>query len=580
MLKYGNQEFRNLQEQVFKNMKDIEFILQEEGVLNEFGIKVVGQEETYADMPSVAKYKEDNPNWEYGDAFAVGVEAPYELYILTRANGTHPVDYWFEIGEFPVAGPQGPQGEAGPAGPTPSITGAASVVTLSAGQNATVAVTKTGTDANPTLNFAFGIPQGAQGVRGEQGVQGPQGAQGIQGPQGPKGDSGYLYTIIDQVNSSSDLPDPAVQADVLRSSAYLVGTSEPYDVYIIVGNSIADYEWVNIGPIATVVPATFVISNSWATSGTIDSTTLNSMRNQTGVYYIKNGNTTFCYVGTSDDSIIFTALGYDEAVAQYEMAVILVDPVTGRWLESDGYIPVGSNVLTTNTDQEISSNKKFASNKGLRFGADTTYLNGDSNHFRIMIGNVAKLQVGANEVIFNVSPKPYQYDNNIDIGGSGRTWKNLWMTGKIIDDKSATAKGIAIPDMTNYASDHTMATVEDIPSAYIASASAAGNTLTLTDAGGSTTTFTPTFTDTDTWREVQVNGVQLIGSTASTPLNIAAGSHVTLTPFGGQVSISSIDTYQTTAPTAAIADGGIHIVYLSAEPTTKYSGYIYMIAEA
>ena len=38
-------------------------------------------------------------------------------------------------------------------------------------------------------------------------------------------------------------------------------------------------------------------------------------------------------------------------------------------------------------------------------------------------------------------------------------------------------------------------------------------------------------------------------------------------------------TYQTTAPSAAISDGGIHIVYLSSDPATKYSGYIYMIAE-
>jgi hypothetical protein len=38
-------------------------------------------------------------------------------------------------------------------------------------------------------------------------------------------------------------------------------------------------------------------------------------------------------------------------------------------------------------------------------------------------------------------------------------------------------------------------------------------------------------------------------------------------------------TYQTTEPTAAATDGGVHIVYLSAEPTTKYAGYIYMIAE-
>jgi hypothetical protein len=51
----------------------------------------------------------------------------------------------------------------------------------------------------------------------------------------------------------------------------------------------------------------------------------------------------------------------------------------------------------------------------------------------------------------------------------------------------------------------------------------------------------------------------------------------------GTIAVTSdipIATYQTTAPTEAIADGGIHIVYLSSEPATKYSGYIYMIAEA
>jgi len=36
-------------------------------------------------------------------------------------------------------------------------------------------------------------------------------------------------------------------------------------------------------------------------------------------------------------------------------------------------------------------------------------------------------------------------------------------------------------------------------------------------------------------------------------------------------------TYSTTAPTTAITDGGVHIVYLETEPTTKYDGYIYFI---
>lgn len=176
MLKFGNKEFRNLQEQVKKNMDDIMFILQEEGVLNEFGIKVVGQEDSVLDMPTVDDYKEDNEDWAYGDAYAVGTEDPYELYILTRANGTHPNDYWFNIGEFPAPGPQGeqgPQGETGPQGPTgpsgqdgvsPEISiGTVSATTLSASVSATASVSMTGTYAQPVLNFAFGIPQGQDG---------------------------------------------------------------------------------------------------------------------------------------------------------------------------------------------------------------------------------------------------------------------------------------------------------------------------------------------------------------------------------------------------------------------------------
>lgn len=176
MLKFGNKEFRNLQEQVKKNMDDIMFILQEEGVLNEFGIKVVGQEDSALDMPTVEDYKEDNPDWAYGDAYAIGTEAPYELYVLTRANGSHPDDYWFNIGEFPAPGPEGPegpqgeqgvQGQTGPSGQdgiTPVIVmQSPSVTTLSAGSDATASVIVGGTIAQPTYKFEFGIPRGADG---------------------------------------------------------------------------------------------------------------------------------------------------------------------------------------------------------------------------------------------------------------------------------------------------------------------------------------------------------------------------------------------------------------------------------
>ena len=47
MLTIGNEEFRNLEEQVEKNKSDILYMLEEEGTLNQFGIKVVGQATSY-----------------------------------------------------------------------------------------------------------------------------------------------------------------------------------------------------------------------------------------------------------------------------------------------------------------------------------------------------------------------------------------------------------------------------------------------------------------------------------------------------------------------------------------------------
>ena len=181
MFKHDGKEYRNLQEQVEKNKNDILYILEQEGVLNEFGIKVVGEVETTDDLPSTDS--EEFAALEYGDTYAVGTEEPYTLYIKTRANGTHPNDYWFNLGLFPLPGPQGPQGETGP--------------------------------------------------------QGPQGPQGIAGP------TAGVNKIFGIVPTTASLPDPVTLNDL--SAAYLVGASSPYDLYTQVGATPATAVWTNMG---------------------------------------------------------------------------------------------------------------------------------------------------------------------------------------------------------------------------------------------------------------------------------------------------------------------------------------------
>ena len=236
MLTIGNEEFRNLEEQVEKNKDDILFILEQEGVLNQFGIKVVGQIDTAASLPAPAIYAGD-----YGDAYAVGTQTPYDLYIWTRANGTHPNDYWFNIGKFPVPGP------AGAAGPM----GAVFTPTVSA--SGIISWTNNGGLTNPDSVNIRG-PKGEKGdsIIGPIGPIGPQGPAGesIVGPVGPRGErgpAGESFEVAAIIANTSLLPTPTEET---RNLAYLVGAEAPYDLYVITGTT--NLYWSNAGQISAV----------------------------------------------------------------------------------------------------------------------------------------------------------------------------------------------------------------------------------------------------------------------------------------------------------------------------------------
>ena len=140
MLKYGNRDFRNLQEQVYANMKNIQDIIDGSNIIADFKtVNIVGQAENAIDLPNPETY-----TGQYGDAILVGVEGqPTDLYVFTKAYENQNAPQWFNVGKFPLVGPEGPQG-----------------------------------------------PQGEQGIQGIQGIQGETGATGPQGPQGPEGPRG------------------------------------------------------------------------------------------------------------------------------------------------------------------------------------------------------------------------------------------------------------------------------------------------------------------------------------------------------------------------------------------------------
>lgn len=254
---------RNLQEQVYKNKQDITDIQQMEIALNAYGIKVVGQVEQESDIP-------DDFSGDYGDAYLVGEEAPYDVYVWTRPNDDNPEDHFVDIGPIAVIGPQGPQGPQGATGATGSqgvgwITGSTDTPT-SGLADGTLMLT-IGGDVYKNVSGTWtnvGSLKGPQGIQGIQGATGATGATGSQGPQGPQGETGAAVIIRGTVATTALLPDPAL---VIPGSGYLVGASAPYELYVVAGATQEDQLWVDVGEFNDQAESIAVLQRSSAGSG-------------------------------------------------------------------------------------------------------------------------------------------------------------------------------------------------------------------------------------------------------------------------------------------------------------------------
>lgn len=251
MLIRDGKEYRNLEEQVRKNQEDIKYILEEQGVLNEFGIKVVGQIADASQLPS--QY-----TGEFGDAFAVGTTTPYTLYIWTRAFSGQTQPFWFNIGMFPlpstVPGPQGATGPQGPTGQRGSIWATGNTLPAVVNYLVNDKFLNTANGDVYTLQYnqstnnkewvRTGNIRGTQGIQGLTGATGATGPQGETGPQGPQGPKGGIAEIAGVLTSTDQLPAPG---SVIPSTAYIITQNGVNNLYIIV-----DDEWFNAGAFASI----------------------------------------------------------------------------------------------------------------------------------------------------------------------------------------------------------------------------------------------------------------------------------------------------------------------------------------
>lgn len=293
MIKINNTEYRNLEEQVRYLTEQYNA---NQGIA-EWGIRILGVLESPAELPDPATY-----TGEYGDAYAVGAEPPYNFYIWTRSAVVGTGGFWFDFGDIAIAGPQGPAGQSivGPAGERGSLWYVKiGQPTTTSGYNVGDCYLNPATgnvwhlhdvEGTPTWLLEGNIrgPQGIQGIQGIQGVQGEQGPEGIRGPVGP---AGPIVDVMGTIVSVDQLPDPST---VARQSAYLLQNGEAYEVYIIVGED-GNESWFNAGLFAT---GTLVMSGgspiqTFDADTKLDKRTGVTQRNQAYVKTTAGENTMF-----------------------------------------------------------------------------------------------------------------------------------------------------------------------------------------------------------------------------------------------------------------------------------------------
>lgn len=246
MITVNGKVLRGLEEQVDYLTEALEAFINGNKTIAEFGIEVQGIVASVGSLPAQGE--------QYGDAYLVGTETPYSMYIWTRGTP----DAWVDIGKFPLSGPKGETGDKGSviySGKTdpetdPTREGDYYINTTTGYWFYSIEyVFPTGQKSFKWIK-SFSL-KGEKGDRGERGITGPKGDVGPQGnpgpigPQGvagPAGPAGIGLRMLGTLTDASQLPDPTT---VPRDSGYLVGTTDNYDLYVITGTD--NLIWQNTG---------------------------------------------------------------------------------------------------------------------------------------------------------------------------------------------------------------------------------------------------------------------------------------------------------------------------------------------
>lgn len=347
-----NKSLNVLEKQVYDLSEAVQAHWTVDRVLADFGIKIIGQ----LDMPPAEGTVPPGGPEAYGEAYAVGSAAPYDIYIWTRPDAYHPEAYWFDVGPLGIQGVPGAPG--------------ASVVAASVSANGTLTLSMSN---GPDIE-ATGSTKGPKGDKGDKGDIGPQGPQGIQGntgemgpqgPEGPAGPPGY-FNVLGTLANEGQLPSPYT---VELGSAYLVWhaiTGEEngghYDLYLNI-NSSGTQVWQNTGRVAA---GTYIYENGQVVNEFNADTKVNKITNE-----MSNISSNYEYVYVSNKNRNLAPRRMDDRImtsgeASYQIVC--------RDRSGNGQIRVPE----TPTENYHATSKQYVDNKYRLYRHDIQFIVSDS----------------------------------------------------------------------------------------------------------------------------------------------------------------------------------------------------------
>lgn len=240
---------RNLQEQVAENYRLILEHYNTDRILEDYGIKVIGEATAENLLPDPLTY-----TGTYGDAYAVGVTPPYSFYVFTRPFDGEADPHWFNLGKLAIQGPAGENGksayqlaqEAGFEGTEEQWLASIKGETGETGERGSK-IFVVDRPINTTVGYLPGdvyiilsddsllngtvatLVNGAWETKGN--ITGPTGLQGNPGENGTPGDA---VNIIGILTSEAQLP---AADSVARNSAYVIQDETGQWLYFITGTT-------------------------------------------------------------------------------------------------------------------------------------------------------------------------------------------------------------------------------------------------------------------------------------------------------------------------------------------------------